>query len=127
MRGDGKKNLRRAIQSAAVALSLAAGFSSCTKGGDSTAPSAPVPPLALQGKHVYMANCTACHNSDPTRDGAVGPAIAGSSLELVRARVMEAKYPPGYTPKRQSHAMAPLPHLKDQIEALQAFLAAPGT
>jgi hypothetical protein len=36
--------------------------------------------------------------------------------------VLEASYPPGYKPKRASKAMAPLPQLKDQLEALHAFL-----
>ena len=31
----------------------------------------PLSPLAEQGRKVYMANCIACHNSDPAKDGAV--------------------------------------------------------
>jgi mono/diheme cytochrome c family protein len=81
--------------------------------------------LAEKGRSVYLVNCISCHNPDPTKDGPLGPAVAGSSLELLSARVMRAEYPPGYKPKRSSHVMAPLPHLKDQLEALHAFLAAP--
>jgi mono/diheme cytochrome c family protein len=85
----------------------------------------PLSPLAEQGRKVYMANCIACHNSDPAKDGAVGPAVAGSSLALLHARVVEGGYPPGYKPKRPSQAMAALPHLKNEIEALEAFLKQP--
>ena len=93
-------------------------FAACTKQPASN----PQLTLPERGKQVYMANCIACHNPDPTKDGAVGPAVAGSSLELLKARVLEGSYPPGYQPKRQSKAMSALPQLKDQIEALHAFL-----
>ena len=36
---------------------------------------------------------------------------------------MFLKYPPGYTPKRTTHAMRALPQLKDRIDDLTAFLA----
>ena len=32
-------------------------------------------------------------------------------------------YPPGYTPKRSTRAMIPLPHLAEKIDALAAYLA----
>ena len=79
-------------------------------------------PLVARGRSVYMANCIACHNPNPHRDGNVGPALQGSSEELLRARVLEIRYPPGYTPKRPTKVMPPLPHLKPEIEALHAFL-----
>ena len=78
------------------------------------------------GRRAYMANCIACHNADPAKEGTVGPAIAGSSLELVRARVMKAEYPPGYTPKRDTRAMAPLPYLEKEMPALAAYLQSLG-
>lgn len=105
-----------AILSAALALSLAA-FSSCTKKAAD-----PNEPLADKGRRSYMANCVACHNSDPKKDGPIGPAIAGSSRDLLFQRVIEGKYPEGYKPKRSTNVMAPLPHLKADIEALEAFL-----
>ena len=74
------------------------------------------------GKQVYAANCTACHNADPTRDGTIGPALAGSSPELVRARVLKAEYPPGYTPKRDSHLMPAQPFLASQVDDIAAYL-----
>lgn len=79
--------------------------------------------LAEKGRQVYRTSCISCHNPDPTRDGGVGPAIAKSSLELLRARVLEAAYPPGYTPKRDSHLMPAQPHLASHLEELAAFLA----
>ena len=79
--------------------------------------------LARRGRAVYAANCTACHAHDPCRDGNLGPAIAGSSRELLEARVVHGTYPPGYTPKRDTKAMIPLPHLEGEIDALAAYVA----
>jgi mono/diheme cytochrome c family protein len=112
----------RIFIAAALALSLAA-LSSCTK--KPADPNAPPEPLADKGKRVYMANCVACHSSTPGKDGPIGPALAGSSRELLLKRVVEGVYPQGYKPKRDTKVMAPLPHLKNDIEALEAFLAAP--
>ena len=49
-----------------------------------------------------------------------------ASLQFVengKRKVLRGEYPPGYTPKRESHAMIPLPYLKDKIPALAAYLA----
>jgi hypothetical protein len=70
-----------------------------------------------------MTNCIACHNADPTKDGNIGPAIAGSSRELVEARVMRAQYPPGYTPKRTTQLMPAQPFLEGLVPSLAAYLA----
>ena len=78
-----------------------------------------------RGRSVYAANCTACHNANPRLDGAVGPAIHGSSLELLEARVLRAAYPAGYKPKRETHLMPAMPFLKDDIPALHAYLNSP--
>jgi mono/diheme cytochrome c family protein len=75
-----------------------------------------------RGRRLYLANCIACHNTDPTKPGPVGPAIAGSSRELVEARVLHAAYPPGYTPKRSSNVMPPLPHLAAAVPDIAAYL-----
>jgi mono/diheme cytochrome c family protein len=82
--------------------------------------------LVERGQRVYMANCIACHNPDPTQAGGIGPDVAGSSKELIEARVLRAEYPPGYKPKRDTHAMIALPFLKDDIDALAAFLGQAG-
>jgi mono/diheme cytochrome c family protein len=80
-----------------------------------------------RGRRVYMVNCTACHHPDPRVDGSVGPAVAGSPREVVRARVLRGTYPPGYTPKRDSRLMPPQAHLAPQIEDLVAYLEAAAT
>lgn len=78
--------------------------------------------LVAAGRATYMANCIACHAMDPTIDGALGPAVSGSSLELLEARIMRGEYPEGYTPKRPSRVMVPLPHLQPRLPELAAYL-----
>ncbi len=75
-----------------------------------------------RGRRAYVANCTACHNPDPAKDGTLGPAVAGSSLALIEARVLRAEYPPGYTPKRPSALMPAQPYLKKDVPDLAAYL-----
>jgi mono/diheme cytochrome c family protein len=82
-------------------------------------------PLAEQGRKTYQANCIACHNPDPTRDGTLGPALKCSPPELVESRVLRAEYPPGYKPKRDSKLMPAQPFLRREIPGLAAFLACP--
>ena len=94
---------------ALAALSVA-----CQPAGEAT-------PVEL-GRRAYVANCIACHNPDPTKDGTIGPALAGSSLALVEARVLRAEYPPGYTPKRPSQLMPAQPFLKSETSNLAAYL-----
>jgi mono/diheme cytochrome c family protein len=79
-------------------------------------------PEAERGRQVYQAQCIACHNPDPAQPGPVGPPVRGSSEELLRAKVLRGTYPPGYTPKRPSKVMQPMPQLKDDIPALAAYL-----
>ncbi len=79
--------------------------------------------LVERGRAAYNTTCTACHNRDPSLDGAIGPAIAGSPFELVEARVMRNAYPEGYVPKRDTRVMIPLPHLENELAALTAYLA----
>ena len=74
------------------------------------------------GKRAYAANCIACHNPDPTKEGTIGPAVAGSSLALVEARVLRAEYPPGHTPKRSSGLMPAQLFLKPDVPNLAAYL-----
>lgn len=76
-----------------------------------------------RGRAVYLSLCTACHNSDPRLDGSLGPANAGASRELLEAKLLRGEYPPGYTPKRDSKVMPPLPHLAGSLDDLTAFLA----
>lgn len=103
-----------AVLAAAAALSLAA----CKKEELS-----PEQARVRKGQTLYTLHCTACHNpSDPKRDGGLGPAIAGSSLELLEARVLRGAYPEGYTPKRATHIMQKLPLVQEDVEALHAYL-----
>ncbi len=98
-----------------VLVALAA----CAESGESA-----LSPLAQQGERVYQNVCIACHHGDPTEDGALGPAIAGSSAELLDARVIRGEYPPGYTPKRPGDGVMPrFEYLAEQIPALAAYLA----
>jgi len=80
-------------------------------------------PLAERGARVYKANCMVCHNADPSLVGSVGPEIAGSSRELIEARVLNKSYPPGYLPKRDTSLMPAMPYLQGDLDALAAFLA----
>ena len=77
---------------------------------------------AARGQTVYLAQCTACHATNPAQAGPVGPPIKGSSPELVEAKVLHGTYPPGYTPKRTSTLMPPMPQLASSIPDLAAFL-----
>ena len=70
--------------------------------------------MIKKGKTIYMSNCIVCHNIDPHKNGSLGPGLSGSSLELVRLRVLETKYPVGYTPKRKTKLMKPFPKLKSR-------------
>lgn len=77
---------------------------------------------ARRGRALYLTNCAACHNSDPSKDGTIGPAVKGASRELIEARVMRATYPPDYKPKRKTAAMPAQPYLASSIPDLAAFL-----
>ncbi len=79
-------------------------------------------PEAERGRQVYQAQCIACHNTDPAQPGAVGPAVRGASEALLRAKILSGTYPPGYTPKRPTKLMQPMPHLTNDIPALAAYV-----
>ena len=84
----------------------------------------PLSDLARDGEKTYQNVCIACHNGNPNLDGAIGPANAGASADLLAAKVLRGEYPPGYAPKRPgSHAMPRFEYLADKIPALAAYLA----
>ena len=85
-------------------------------------PQASLQALKIRGDQVYHAYCIACHNVDPSKEGTLGPALQGSSEELLTARVIKGDYPPGYTPKRTTKMMMVLPHVQPDIPALHAYL-----
>lgn len=86
--------------------------------------SADADPLVARGETVYLSVCTACHGGDPTKDGALGPALVGASQELLEAKLLRGEYPPGTTPKRDSAVMPRFENLKEDIPALAAYLEA---
>ncbi|HEY6395796.1 MAG TPA: cytochrome c [Candidatus Binataceae bacterium] len=104
----------------AVRIGLYLSFLTIAAAGCNSKPLDPVE----KGRMVYVTNCVVCHNPNPNLPGTQGPPIAGSSRELVEARVLHLSYPPGYKPQRNTHAMRALPHLKRQIDNLTAFLDA---
>jgi mono/diheme cytochrome c family protein len=77
---------------------------------------------AAKGKQVWLSQCVACHNADPGKDGPIGPAVRGSSRDLLDARVVHGTYPAGYTPKRDSKVMPPRPDLVASVPDLAAYL-----
>jgi mono/diheme cytochrome c family protein len=79
-------------------------------------------PAAERGRQIYLAQCISCHNADPALPGAVGPAVRGSSQELLEAKLVRGAYPPGYTPKRPTAVMPPQPGLAPDVPNLFAFL-----
>ncbi len=83
--------------------------------------------LAARGERLYRTHCIACHHLDPTRDGGLGPAVHGASLELLQAKVIRNEYPPGYNPKRDTQMMVPLPYLEADLPALAAYLQRAGS
>jgi mono/diheme cytochrome c family protein len=95
-------------------LALAVAVGGCSDAGLS--------PLAERGRQTYLAHCVACHNTDPAQLGPVGPALKGSSRELLEAKVLKGSYPPGYTPKRPTTVMVPIPAVAPEIPALAEYL-----
>jgi mono/diheme cytochrome c family protein len=105
-----------------VVIVLAAlGLSACSKDSDPGAQGSKDPDWE-RGRSVYIANCVACHNSDPSKDGPIGPALKGSEPELIEARVLTSNYPPSYKPKRPTKVMPQFPFLKSEIPYLAAYL-----
>ncbi len=79
-------------------------------------------PEAERGRRVYLAQCTACHATDPAQPGPVGPPVKGSSRALLEAKILHGTYPPGYTPKRPTSVMPPQPAVANDIPALAEYL-----
>jgi mono/diheme cytochrome c family protein len=77
---------------------------------------------AEKGKQVWLGQCVACHNPDPTKDGTLGPAVKGASPALLEARVVRGEYPPAYKPKRPTKVMPPRPDLAPSVPDLAAYL-----
>ena len=103
-----------------VAALLVSAVAGCSNEGDQSSGKSPD---WQRGRGVFLANCIACHNNDPSKDGSIGPAIAGSSKELLEARVLSTSYPANYKPKRPTKVMPQFPFLKEELPYLAAYLA----
>ncbi len=79
------------------------------------------------GERIYANVCVACHHADPTQNGSLGPAVAGSSRELVIGKVLHGEYPPGYQPKRPGGNMPKYTYLEERIEELAVYLEKVGS
>ena len=77
---------------------------------------------AERGRQVYLAQCIACHSTDPAQPGPVGPPIKGASRALLEAKVLRGTYPSGYKPKRPTAIMPPQPQVANDVPALAAYL-----
>jgi mono/diheme cytochrome c family protein len=97
---------------------LTLAMSACSKESEQSSQT----PEWERGRAVYVANCIACHNSDPAKEGPLGPAIKGSPRELIESRVLRIEYPPGYKPKRNTTIMPTFPFLKTEIPYLATYL-----
>ena len=97
-----------------TSLALVLAVSGCSEDGLSAG--------AERGRRVYLAQCTACHHADPAQAGPVGPPVKGASRALLEAKVLNGGYPPGYTPKRPTKAMVPLPAVAPDLAALADYL-----
>lgn len=76
----------------------------------------------VDGQKLYNRSCTSCHSSNPKFE-AFGPAIHGSSYDLLYNKVKLGKYPEGYKPKRQSKVMPIFSHLtEEEIKQLHLYL-----
>ena len=82
----------------------------------------PLSPSAERGRQVFLAQCVSCHGPDPAQAGPIGPAVKGASKELLEAKVVAGTYPAGYTPKRSTRVMLPLPALAPDVPALADYL-----
>ena len=75
-----------------------------------------------KGRMVYFANCVSCHNNNPKKPGSIGPEVYGASIDVLAQKIVFGKYPENYRPKRTSKIMPLMPHLKNQISNLHAFI-----
>lgn len=121
--GDGTESQNGAATSAGNSGGSGSGTKNPNSGGGQAAIEHRSPEeLVTAGRSLYMGNCIACHNVNPAQDGALGPAVAGASHELLEARVVRGVYPEGYAPKRPTRVMVPMPHLEPKIDELTAYL-----
>lgn len=113
-----------ALRRAALILGAAVPALLLALAGCKRAEQSPEEARVQKGRTLYTLHCASCHHpSNPTLDGALGPAVAGSSFELLEARLQRGEYPPGYTPKRETRVMRKMPMTPEDLEALHAYLS----
>lgn len=79
--------------------------------------------LPASGEVLYQANCTFCHSYNASVDGHIGPAITGTSFEVLEAKLHRATYPKGYIPKRTTLLMPTFPQFSQaELEAIYLYL-----
>ena len=111
----------RSIIKFGFAIACAVALSACSRESETSAPGDRSAEWK-RGRAVFIANCVACHNNDPSKDGPIGPAIKGSPKEVLEARVLRGGYPPNYQPKRNTHVMPSFPFLEQEMPYLEAYL-----
>ena len=99
-----------------LAATLVEALVGCSEGADKFSEA------GLRGQRTYQNVCVACHHPDPNLAGILGPPLAGASLELLEAKVLNASYPPGYTPKRPTASMPAFAYLGEKLSDLEAYL-----
>ena len=95
---------------------------SCSEAGDGGGSGGELDAVA-RGEHYYQNVCIACHSGDPNADGTLGPALAGTPLAVIEAKVMRGEYPEGYTPKRETATMPRFEFLGPELSNIAAYLA----
>lgn len=115
------RTLFRSLGSLIMLATLACGDTGGAKGNGAEVDAETA--LIARGKHYYDNVCIACHNGDPNVNGTLGPALAGSSLEVIQAKVMRGEYPEGYTPKRDTGTMPRFQYLEPELEGIATYLA----
>lgn len=71
---------------------------------------------------IYSSMCNSCHNSDPHKDGSLGPALYGTRKDVLSVKVKFGTYPVGYKPKRLTQMMPRFQLSEEQINELFQYL-----
>lgn len=77
--------------------------------------------LASKGAQLFRIHCAACHGLRG-QGGSMCPPNKDASLELLKLKVLEGRYPKDYKPKKGSRVMPKFPFLKNDIENIFEYL-----
>lgn len=84
------------------------------------------PSLIDQGKKAYLSNCISCHNKDPNLKGSLGPEVTNVPIEVFKHKILTGRYPiplpSGFSPRRNSKVMRPIPRVEKDIEAIHEWI-----